>query len=1219
MKWKFWLDKGGTFTDLIGLNSDGEYIFKKVISGNNDQLEDSGIKAIKEALGLCKESQIPDGIISEVRLGTTIALNTLLEGNGNPVILFCNKGMKDLLKIGDQQRNDLFALNITKQKITPQCVIEVSGRINPKGVEKKKMILNNQLKKDVLQHLGKKNIACAINFMHSYKNPKHEIILKRWLKGLGFKNVICSHEVGFYPRIVPRGQTTLIEASISKPFFDYLESFKKNLGKDVKIGVMGSSGNLIKPDLLKAKDTILSGPAGGMIAANFISKQAGLIDKPIVGIDMGGTSTDVFCIPPNQGEYWERDRETIVRDQKIIAKRLPIHTIAAGGGSIIFQKNERLQVGPNSASSDPGPACYGLNGPLTITDANLILGRIQPEFFPKLFGPSGKDSLDISITEKKFKQLGYGIGYTPEEVAEGALSIAIEKMSEAIKKVSMFRGQDIRNGSLIAYGGASGQLACRIAENLSIGEIFIHPLSSFLSAYGIGIASEGEFRTKIISSFLSSNLLENIQKYRLEEFKKAESTLEKGKDQKEKEIFQKKKYLSYLEIRFKSKDNGLLIEFDEKSTINSLKLNFLSEYKKKFGYIPKQIQDLVVESLEIEVTYIENFKKQSFIQKSENSFLNLPNVELFFRDIGWQNTPCYKSESLQLGNNIFGPALIVDIHNSIVVEPDWVACIDREGILKIKKSQSNQNIKNKLMDKSSFKFDPVLLELYRHRFSSIAEKMGERLRQTSSSVNIRERLDYSCAIFDEKGFLVTNAPHIPVHLGAMSNAIIDLLKQISDGERKKLSPKQTIITNDPFHGGTHLPDITAITPVFAGDKNPIYYVASRGHHSDIGGLTPGSMPPFSETIFDEGLLLRNELFAINGEYDFKKWENYLKKCRNPARNINQLLSDLQAQVNANQLGVIEMEKLAANHGKNNVTNYMRYLQDNASLSFKKIISSIKNSSFKVELDCGAILAVEITVDKLNLIVKLDFTNSSKQRKDNFNAPLAITKAAVLYVFRCLIKDDIPLNDGIFRNIKLVIPKGCILNPSYPAAVVAGNVETSQALCNLLFGALGILSASQGTMNNLTFGTQKNQYYETIAGGSGAGEGFHGADAIQTHMTNSRLTDPEILEQRFNVQLEDFSILKNSGGLGKWRGGNGLLRKIRFLSPMKVSILSGSREIEPFGLFGGSNGSAGENQIELEDGTLININGCETIDIKSNQAIIIKTPGGGGFGKDYNDN
>ncbi len=1214
MGWRFWIDRGGTFTDLVGISPVGELVVHKFLSEQPDQKIDPAVKTIRGILKINDNIPIPKAMISEVRIGTTVATNALLEGTGKPVLLFCNKGFSDALFIGDQHRQDLFSLRIVKPPFIAKSVIELNCRIDTNGFELQKLELECLVDNQIILNCLKEQTSCAISFLHSYINPRHEIALQKWLKSIGFKNVICSHQVAPLPRFIPRGQTTLVEATVSPILFEYLVKVRKELGESTNLRIMGSSGTLLHPDLLYAKDTILSGPAGGMVGAVASANMSGLNTHPLVGFDMGGTSTDVFYVPPKHLENFERDSETEIAGYALIAQRLPIHTVAAGGGSVISLNGERLQVGPFSAGSNPGPACYRRGGPLTITDANLFLGRIQKNKFPQVFGLDGNQAPDYLVTKKGFSKLANKLRISPEEVAEGALSIAVEKMADAIKQVSLFSGYDIRNGVLLAFGGAGGQHVCRLARQLGIKKILLHPLASVLSAYGIGIACQTKFITLHIREDLTEELLLKLKRLCNEEHRKAEIKLDESGDLNDIPQKIKSKCLIKVEIRFKSSEQGLMIAFDKQSRLDDLIKSFELEHLKRFSYIPPRNEQLVIEKLEIEVIPITSSQSYPISYKASGLFQSHELARVYLSESGWQEIPCYSRENLSSDLDIQGPALIVDSTSSIFLEVGWQAKVDTHGCLLLEADFSNLLIKYYQGSSSIIQPDSVLLELYRHRFTSIAKKMGERLKKTSRSVNIRERMDFSCALFDKQGCLVANAPHIPVHLGSMGETVVELIREISSGKRPPLHSSETILTNDPFKGGTHLPDITAITPVFAGSDEPLFYVACRGHHEDIGGITPGSMPPFSKTIHDEGLLLCNETFIFKGKYNSLYWGKRILSCKFPPRNPTVLIADLHAQVAANQLGVNELENLVEAEGYEEVFNYMNYLQANASSAVKKVIKNLKETAFSVDLDNGARLFLRISINDKKNKVKLDFTGTSKQGHQNFQAPLAVTKAVVLYAFRCLLDEEIPLNSGCFEPIELIVPKGCLLNPIPPAAVVAGNVETSQAICNLIFGAMGVLAASQGTMNNLTFGNSDKQYYETIAGGSGAGNGFDGCDCIQSHMTNSRLTDPEIIEQRYPVRLEHFGIRKGSGGEGRWRGGEGLLRKFLFLEPMNVSILSGSRRISPFGLAGGKSGRKGLNQLQRSNGEKLNLDGCSSFEVEAGDSVLISTPGGGGYGE-----
>ncbi|MFL0792157.1 MAG: hydantoinase B/oxoprolinase family protein [Prochlorococcus sp.] len=1227
MPWQFWIDRGGTFTDLVGVGPQGEWVVRKVLSDQPDLQEDPAVHAIRQALELDRDQILPDGLIQEVRLGTTVATNALLEAKGAPVLLFTNVGLADVHRIGDQHRPDLFALKITSSPDLASAVVEVPGRISADGLETEPLHLEPTLEASLQEHLAQGISSCAISLIHAYANPDHELRLRDWLKRIGFVTVVCSHQVCPLPRLVPRGQTTLVEASVSPVLNGYLDELRSALGTNPRLRVMGSSGALLSPQLLLAKDTILSGPAAGMVGAVAAAHASGFNRIPIVGFDMGGTSTDVFYAAPGQNQdQWERHQQTELAGLRLMAARLPIHTVAAGGGSVIECDGQRLRVGPRSAGSDPGPACYRRGGPLTITDANLLLGRLQTTAFPAVFGPSADQPLDSVVVDALFTQLAKRLENSVEFVAEGVLTIAVERMAEAIRKVSLHRGHDIRGGVLVAYGGAGGQHACRLAAQLGLSRVLMHPLAGVLSAYGMGQARQRQLRNKVVRSVLNDRLfVELIVMAEQEQFAAEQLLISCGDLSGISAVGVQ--HQVRLELRYASSEQGLVLPLSAKANVDELVEAFAAKYLARFGYRPEGDESLVVERLEVEVI------APAALDQACGSFASAPpagrdlaateagpeQVRVHWPDLGWRDVPLHRRQLLSMAETLIGPALIVEPIGCIVLEPGWQATLNADSTLvlelipaQLATAPAQQDAVQQ--DPAEQRPDPVSLELFNHRFMAIAEQMGERLRQTSRSVNIRERLDFSCALFDCSGALVANAPHIPVHLGSMGESIADLLSQIDNGQREPLRAGETVLSNDPFHGGTHLPDITAITPVFCADADrPSFFVACRGHHSDVGGLTPGSMPPFSTSIIDEGLLLRNLPFVIDGRIEHRDLEQRMSEQTTPPRNPLELLADLQAQVAANQLGAGELNKLVSDEGQERVSQYMDFVQANASEAVRRVIANLQDSFYQVELDNQVKLCVQLSVDRQARTARLDFSGTSAQGRHNFHAPLAVTKAAALYAFRCLVQADIPLNAGCFEPLELVVPEGTLLNPLPPAAVVAGNVETSQALCNLLFGAFGLLAASQGTMNNLTFGDAHRQYYETIAGGSGAGCGFDGAGGFQTHMTNSRITDPEILEQRFPVRLERFCFRRGSGGEGRWNGGEGLERRIRFLQPMTVSLLSGSRKVAPFGLQGGLSGAVGLNEHLQISGKRNKLEGCDGLDVLAGEAISIKTPGGGGYG------
>jgi len=1212
--WHFWIDRGGTFTDLVGRAPSGELVIRKVLSQQSIDQGDPAVRTIRDVLGLPASAEIPSGLIQEVRLGTTVATNALLEGAGEPVLFITNQGLADLLLIGDQHRPDLFALEIPERQSLSAAVIETSARLGAEGEEVEPFSVDDELEKELTRVRRSGISACAIALMHAWREPRHEMQLAELAQTMGFTTIVCSHQVCPLPRLVPRAQTTVVEAAVQQLLFDYLNQVRLALGGKTRLRVMTSSGALQSPDQLLAKDTILSGPAGGMVGAMAAAEAAGFADQAIVGVDMGGTSTDVFCLPAGATDQnWERSDQTRIAGFELSAARLPIHTVAAGGGSIIHSDGDRLQVGPRSAGADPGPACYRCDGPLTITDAHLFLGRLQVEAFPAVFGPEGDLRPDRQIVQERFEDLAHRLGSEPEQLAEGALDIAVETMAGAIQQVSLFRGHDIRGGVLVAYGGAAGQLACRVAGTLGLRQVLIHPLAGVLSAFGLGQSRLSERRQVVLRRSLTPDLLVNLPGIIRDALRSAERPLQLAGAVSESRL----EHRIRIELRDGASEQGLMIPLtglNSRWTIAQLEAAFDDLHLQRFGYVAPHTNDLMLERVEVEIFAVSEEMPDDLQIASSSSAVSgdlRTMASIHWPGLGWKTVPVVQRSDLRSCQPMQGPALILDATGCTVLEPGWTVQCDISGSLLL--TSAVRAPETAAIERVVEAPDPVDLTLFHHRFMVIAEQMGERLRQTSRSVNIRERLDFSCALFDCQGALVANAPHIPVHLGSMGEAVADLLLQIQRGERLSLEPGETVISNDPYHGGTHLPDITAITPVFGEDEAPSFYVACRGHHCDVGGLTPGSMPPFSRDIFDEGIRLRNWTLVRGGVLNVQGWSALLKAESQPPRAPDVLWADLQAQAAANRLGVSLLEELLIREGSKRVAAYMRFVQSHAAEAVRRVMSRLKDHRFSVALDQGARLELALKVDHEARTACLDFTGTSPQGEHNFHAPLAVTKAAVLYVLRCLVDESIPLNAGCFEPLTLVVPQGSLLNPIAPAAVVAGNVETSQALCNLLFAAMGVMAAAQGTMNNLTFGDERSQYYETIAGGGGAGPGFQGSAGVQTHMTNSRLTDPEILEQRYPVRLEQFGLRKGSGGQGQWSGGDGVNRQIRFLAPMTVALLSGSRQVPPFGMAGGGAGALGQAWLCQQEGSWQELPGCFEKQVQAGDQLWIATPGGGGWG------
>ncbi len=1191
-KWKFWIDRGGTFTDIVAQSPDGRFHSKKLLSENPECYEDAALKAIADFMG----GNIKTKIIEHVKMGTTIGTNALLEHEGEKTLLITTKGFKDQVKIGYQARPKIFARKIELPQMLYSDVLEVEERYSANGAELIE-INEKKLKKDLKNYYQKGYRCCAIIFMHGYKFTKHEKIAAQIAKDIGFSQISVSHKTAPLIKFVARADTTIVDAYLSPILKRYISQISSKLD-ETKLMFMRSSGGLTDAKLFAGKDCILSGPAGGIVGAAESAKQAGF--NKIIGFDMGGTSTDVAHFA---GSY-EKSLETIIAGARIRAPMMDIHTVAAGGGSICFFDGMRYRVGPKSAGANPGPAAYRRGGPLTVTDCNVMLGKLRAEFFPKIFGKSANLPLDIDIVKTKFNKLKKEIndGRTEEEIAAGFLDIAVLTMADAIKKISIQRGYDISEYTLSCFGGAGGQHACLVADNLGIKTILIHPFAGVLSAYGMGLApitatSEQSFEEKLSKKSLikAKNIIKKLEEKNLNELERQK--INKGQITTKKQLY----------IKYAGTDRAENVKF---GNIEDIIQEFENKYKKRYGFLMLGA-DLIIETIAVETINFEKTITNINLLEPTDTEQKITIVDVYMAG-KYRKTPIYKREYLLVDKEISGPAIILDSTGTTIIEPNWQAKIDSIGNIVITKSK--QNKKNTNIKEDLNKADPVTLEIFNNLFMSVAEQMGSILENTAYSVNIKERLDFSCAVFDENGGLVANAPHMPVHLGSMGDSV----KEIINNRKNKMQIGDVYMLNDPYHGGTHLPDITVITPVFIkNNKIPDFYVATRGHHADIGGITPGSMPAFSTNIAEEGVMLKNIQIVKNGIFQEKYIKKLLKNNKYPARNIEQNIKDLKAQIAANTKGVDELNKMTQHFGLKKVKAYMQHIQKNAEEHVRRAIADLKiqDASFVSEMDNGAKIKVTIKIDKINRCVEINFTDTNAQlNNSNFNAPLSVCRAAVLYVFRSLVDDDIPMNEGCLKPIKLIVPKGSMLNPTPPAAVVAGNVETSQVITDTLYGALKIMASAQGTMNNFTFGNDKYQYYETICGGSGAGDGFSGTDAVQTHMTNSRLTDPEILETRFPVILEEFSIRKNSGGMGKYTGGNGTIRRIKFLENMTVSMLANHYKILPFGLNGGKDGKAGAFTIIRANGKIEKMPSTAQTQVKNGDLIEIKTAGGGGFGK-----
>jgi 5-oxoprolinase (ATP-hydrolysing) len=1239
--WDFWIDRGGTFTDVIGRRPDGHLVTQKLLSENPEAYTDAAVEGIRRLLGLASAEPIPAASIGAVKMGTTVATNALLERKGDRTLLLITKGFRDALRIGYQARPKIFARHIVKPDMLYERVAEVDERVRADGMVERAVDLD-AVRTELLHAKGDGIRGVAIVFMHAYRFNEHERQVAALAHEVGFEQVSASHEVSPLIKLVGRGDTTVVDAYLSPILRRYVSQVSEDLHDGGVPGAlptppaehqdkprlmfMMSSGGLTAAELFRGKDAILSGPAGGVVGMAETGRQAGF--PRLIGFDMGGTSTDVSHFA---GTY-ERAFETEVAGVRMRAPMMLIHTVAAGGGSILHFDGARFRVGPGSAGADPGPKCYRRGGPLAVTDANVMVGKLLPDFFPKIFGLAQNEPLDAGAVGEAFAALAKNVGdkSAPEQIADGFIKIAVENMANAIKKISVQRGYDVTRYALNCFGGAGGQHACLVADALGMNSVLIHPLSSLLSAYGMGLADIRSVRQQAIEEPLGDEGREVLVSAAR---KLARTVIDEVAGQ---GVTADRIALHVrAHIRYAGTDTALIVDAGtlsrpprprtgrkqtEQATLTSpqkMRTAFERAHKAQFGFVDRG-KTLVLEAVSVEaVGGGARFKERS--HKIRRSQLPAPARRTrFFSGGQWRRAMVFERETLAPGNKVKGPAIVVEPHQTVVVEDGWQAELTAKNHLVLRR------IKKLVRPRAvGTRADPVMLEVFSNLFMSIAEQMGVALQNTAYSVNIKERLDFSCAVFDGDGSLVANAPHMPVHLGSMDRAVETIIRE----NKGKIRPGDVYAINAPYNGGTHLPDITVCTPVFAQSSPPplrrrasasrtpeiLFWVASRGHHADVGGISPGSMSPNATSIEQEGVYIDRFKLVDHGRFREKDIAALLTGGRFPARNPMQNVNDLKAQIAANEKGVHELHKMVRHFTLPVVRAYMRHVQDNAAESVRRVIDRLHDASFAVEMDQATVIKVRITIDRKKREATVDFTGTSPQQSNNFNAPEPVTRAAVLYVFRVMVDDDIPMNAGCLRPIRIVIPKKSLLSPEFPAAVVAGNVETSQEVTNCLFGALGAMSAAQGTMNNLNFGNARYQYYETICSGSPAGPGFPGTDAVHTHMTNTRLTDPEILEFRYPVLLEDFHVRNDSGGRGRWNAGDGILRAIRFLEKMECTILSGHRRVAPFGLAGGEDGQVGENRVRRKNGRIEKLSGCDATVLDAGEAIIIQTPTAGGYG------
>ncbi|WP_417460297.1 hydantoinase B/oxoprolinase family protein [Kordiimonas sp.] len=1189
-RWQFWIDRGGTFTDVVAKHPDGTLSSHKYLSEAPGQYDDAAVHAMRDIMGTDRDAPFPANQVSAIKMGTTVATNALLERDGEPTLLLITKGFKDALYIGQQHRADLFALKPTRPEPLYTITEEALERVQADGTVLTP--LDEAACKAALQRAYDTGIrSVAIAFVHGYRYPAHEARAGEIAREIGFTQISLSHKVSPLMKLVARGDTTVADAYLSPILRRYVNQVQSAVG-GTSLYFMQSNGGLAAATAFEGKDAVLSGPAGGIVGAAKSGERAGV--KHLIGFDMGGTSTDVSHYA---GQY-ERVFDTVVAGVRMTVPMMDIHTVAAGGGSICRISDGRLQVGPASAGAYPGPAAYGRGGPITVTDCNVLLGKLQPDLFPKVFGEDGKTALDVEKTREGFKALqkalfdATGLKLSLEELAEGFLRVAVEHMARAIKKVSVMRGHDIKKYGLLTFGGAGGQHACLVADALGITKVIVPPFSGVLSALGMGLADQRTIAEQALES-------------PLDEFDALQTAADHVKTQASKALAaqgvtaaEQTVHIS-ARLKYRGTDTTLSVKVEEPKAMQAA---FEVAHKAAFGFVEDD-EVIVVEAVEAEA-----------IGGAATTALNINAGGADTAPVGERgvfaggastSAAVYDRDKLKPGYQVPGPAIIIENGGTTMVEPGWAACLDDGDTLLLLRTEEKSQA-----DISLGKPDPIMLEIFNNLFMSVAEEMGGVLAKTAHSVNVKERLDFSCAVFDADGQLIANAPHMPVHLGSMGESVSAIIRERAGS----MKAGDVFMLNDPMAGGTHLPDITVITPVFDDNStSPTFYVASRGHHADIGGISPGSMPPHSKTLEEEGIRFTNFHLVKDGKFQESAVRDALASGPYPTRNMHQNLADLKAQVAANERGAAQVRRLVGEFGAETVAAYMGHVQDNAEEAVRRVITKLKNGETTYKMDCGATVKVALKVHHTAREITVDFTGTSFTQYNNFNAPLAVTKAAVLYVFRVLTGEDIPLNAGCLKPIKLIVPKGCMLNPTPGAAVVAGNVETSQIVTNALFLAAGALAGSQGTMNNFTFGNAEYQYYETIAGGTGAGDGFDGTAAIQSHMTNSRLTDVEVMEWRYPVVIEEFGIRRNSGGNGRWQGGDGASRRIRFMEEMELAILSGHRDVGPPGLQGGERGLPGKTTVFYPDGNQAELGAADSVTLPKGGSVLIETPGGGGFG------
>ncbi|MEU7636689.1 hydantoinase B/oxoprolinase family protein [Streptomyces sp. NPDC039016] len=1200
-RWEFWIDRGGTFTDVVGRRPDGRLVTGKLLSHHPERYRDAAVAGIRMMLGLGPDEPVPAERVSVVRMGTTVATNALLERTGEPTVLLTTEGFRDALRIAYQNRPRIFDRRIVLPEALYDRVIEVPERVGAHG-EPVRPLDREPVRRELRRARADGLRSAAVVLLHGYRHTAHERAVAELAEEAGFTQVSCSHEVSPLMKLVPRGDTTVVDAYLSPILRRYVDEVAAQL-PGIRLLFMQSNGGLREATHFRGKDAVLSGPAGGVVGMVRTAAEAGGRGPGgavrVIGFDMGGTSTDVSHYA---GEF-ERIYGSEVAGVRMRAPMMNIHTVAAGGGSVLHFDGRRYRVGPDSAGAAPGPACYRRGGPLTVTDANVMLGRIQPDHFPAVFGPAGDQRLDAATVRTRFAELAAraaaatGDDRGPEDVAAGFLDIAVLNMANAVKKISVQRGRDITRYALVAFGGAGGQHACAVADALGVATVLVPPLAGVLSAYGIGVADATAMREQAVEErFDAPGAMDRVR-----------AVCDGLAGQTRRELLDDGVPAASLTtrarvlVRYAGTDAALGVPLADAATMAA---EFVRAHRERYAFTMDK--PLVAEAVSVEARGAAGGAADYAVRlaEREGELKAVATVRTYAGGC-WRDTALYRRTDLRPGDSLTGPAIIAEDDATTVLDPDWRATVGERGHLRLTRDRPRPG-----RTAVGTAADPVMLEVFNSLFMAIAEQMGVRLENTAHSVNIKERLDFSCALFDAEGNLIANAPHIPVHLGSMGESIKEVLRRRGDDLRSG----DVYAINDPYHGGTHLPDITVVTPVFGTDgRELLFLVASRGHHAEIGGITPGSMPAFSSTIQEEGVLFDNWLLVRDGRLRERETRDLLTAGPYPSRAPDVNLADLRAQIAANEKGIHELRRMTEEFGLDVVRAYMGHVQDNAEESVRRILGRLSDGSCRYETDSGAEIRVALTVDRAARGAVLDFAGTSPQQPGNANAPSSVVMAAVLYVLRTLVAEDIPLNSGCLKPVEVRIPEGSMLAPVFPAATVAGNVETSQAVTGALYAALGIQAEGSGTMNNLTFGNERVQYYETVASGSGAGDGFDGADAVQTHMTNSRLTDPEVLEWRCPVRVDGFALRDGSGGTGRWHGGRGVERRLRFLEPMTIALLSNHRRVAPYGMAGGGPGALGANFLERADGSVERLRGCDAAEVGVDDVLVIRTPGGGGYG------